>query len=454
MHPWGEDELRHADLGDKRLNKRFIWTVAKLAARPEASVPEACDGWAETKAIYRFWSSRVKPEAIRHVHQQSTLERDSGLATVLVVQDTTDVDFTHHPATQGLGYLDIVSHQGLKMHSALAVSVHGVPLGLLHQEVWARDAQELGKRHSRRQRETKEKESQRWLSALQATQEAVPQAVRTITIADQEADIYDLMVLPRRAGSELLIRACHDRRVSGEARYLWETIRRQPVLERYSLNLQRKEDKPARVATVGIRYGSVEIAPPRHRKRRAELKAVRLNVVLVEEEEPPAEEKPIRWLLLSTLPIDSLEAAKQAVHWYTFRWLIERYHYVLKSGCRVEHLQLETADRLQRALATYCVVAWRLLWLTYEARRAPDTPCDQILSTEEWQCLYSATHRSAKPPTKPPTLHEAVRWIAQLGGFLGRKHDGEPGVKTIWRGLARLNDIMVGWSLAHPQPST
>lgn len=452
MGSWAADELRHADLGDARLNKRLIKIVENIVANPEASVPQASGTWAETKATYRFWDlKQVTPEAIRRAHTASTAERVKACSTVLVVQDTTNLDFTSHPATKGLGYLDDVHLRGLKVHSALAVSGLGVPLGLVHQQVWIRDPEDLGKRPHRRKRELEEKESHRWLTALQATQEALPDGARIITVADQEGDIYDLMAAPRRAGHELLIRGCRDRRVGGDVPYMWDAMHSKPVQGRYTLSLQANQDRDAREALLTVRYGSVEIQPPHHHKRRARLQPITLNAILVEEEKPPEGIKPLRWLLLTTLAVDSLDAAKQVILWYSFRWLIERYHYVLKSGCHVEKLQLERADRIQRALATYCIVAWRLLWLAYEARRHPDVPCNQVLSKEEWLCLFRATHPSTALPEKPPSLREAVRWIAQLGGFLGRKPDGEPGVKTIWRGLRRLADIMIGWTMAHSQ---
>lgn len=455
MGSWAADELQHADLGDARLNRRLVKIVEKAAAHPESSVPEASDGWAETKATYRFWDlKQVTPEAIRRAHTESTAERVGACSTVLVVQDTTNLDFTRHAAVTGLGYLDAARLRGLKVHSALAVSGFGVPLGLVHQEVWIRDPEDLGKKPHRRSREIEEKESQRWLTALQATQEALPDEVRVITVADQEADIYDLMAAPRRIGHELLIRGCRDRRVGGDVPYMWDAMHSKPVQGHYTLWLQANEDREARNAELTVRYGGVEIQPPHHHKRRTQLRPITLNAILVEEEEPPAGVEPVRWLLLTTLVVDSLEAAKQLILWYGFRWLVERYHYVLKSGCHIEKLQLETADRIQRALATYCIVAWRLLWLTYEARRHPDAPCSGALSDEEWHCLFHATHPSTALPEHLPSLHEAVRWIAQLGGFLGRKRDGEPGVKTIWRGLRRLADIMIGWTMAQSQAPT
>ncbi len=172
-------------------------------------------------------------------------------------------------------------------------------------------------------------------------------------------------------------------------------------------------------------------------------------MVLAEEDAAPTGVRPVCWLLLATFPVITFDDAIRCVSYYSYRWLIERYHFVLKSGCGLEKLQLETGEGIHRALSTYCIVAWRLLWLTYEARRNPDLPCDRVLETHEWQSLYCCVHKTSIPPVTPPSLHEAVVLIARLGGFLGRKGDGEPGVKTIWRGLRRLHDIASGWQLSH-----
>lgn len=168
---------------------------------------------------------------------------------------------------------------------------------------------------------------------------------------------------------------------------------------------------------------------PSNRSDRASLPAIPVHMVLAEEDAPqqlPSGVKPVCWLLLATFPVETFDDAVRCLRYYSYRWLIERYHFVLKSGCGLEKLQLEAADRIHRALSTYCIVAWRLLWLTYEARYAPDSPCDRVLE-----------------------IHEAVVLIARLGGFLARKSDGEPGVKTIWRGLRRLHDIASTWALLH-----
>ena len=450
MLTWAAEELRFADLGDIRRNRRLMKIVEDLAAQPNASVPEASGDWAATKAAYEFWKSpRISADSIRTAAEKSTIERIRSHKIVLAIQDTTQLDLDHHPGTSGLGPTSHPEILGLMVHSTMAATPEGVPLGILDQIVWAREPDTVGKRHTRRQRDIQDKESQRWLTALATTQALVPQEVTVVTVADREADIYDLFVAPRPANAHLLIRVDHNRKVDHEAQYLQEAMRQVAPCGQLTLELQATEHRSARTATLTVRFATLAVQPPRHHPQRAKLKPVLVQFVLVEEENPPKGETPIHWLLLTTLPVTSFSDALGCVRSYTYRWLIERYHYVLKSGCRIEQLQLETASRLEKALATYSIVAWRLLWLTYQARVHPDTPCDTILEAHEWQSLYCTIHHTTTPPAQPPSLHQAVRWIAKLGGFLGRKSDKEPGVKTIWRGMRRLHDIAKTWQLIY-----
>jgi hypothetical protein len=450
MRSWAAEELRTVDLGDARRERRLVRLVEDLAEHPTGSVPHACGDWATTKAAYRFWDcDAVAPSAIREAHIEASAARVAAAERVLVLQDTTTLDFSAHPATAGLGPIEHPAHQGLLVHSALAVTLGGVPLGLMDQQVWARDPHTTGTRHTRRQRPTAAKESQKWLTTQTASQAAIADDVGIITVADREADIYDLFAQPRRAGSDLLVRAAHNRRVTHEARYLWEAVRASPLLGRHTVTVGRRTGQSPRDAHLTLRAVSLALLPPRHHQQRAACQPVPVSLVLAEEETPPAGVTPLRWLLITTLPVTTLAEATSCLDWYALRWLIERYHYVLKSGCRIEQLQLGTVERLQRALATYGIVAWRLLWLTYLARVAPETPADTVLEADEWRALSCAHHRQREPAPEPPTLAEAVRWIAQLGGFLGRRHDGEPGVQTIWRGLMRLADLTDMYRLLH-----
>ncbi len=442
MQEWVEKELKYLDLGDKRLNRRLKFSIDLLSQNPTASVPEACGDWAATKGLYRFWENpSVKAESIINAHSKKTLDRIKEHSLVLTIQDTTDLDFTAHPSTKGLGYLDSPLLSGLKVHHSMAVSSDGVPLGLLRQQVWTRDIKELGKKHKRHQKDIKDKESYRWLESFKATQNLIPSDITQITIADREADIFEFFALPRRPNDHLLIRATHNRRIKHPDKYLWDAIRKTEIKGKRIIKVERRKGQRQRKAELSVRFATFTLLPPDYLKNKHE--PIEVQVILAEEENPPEGVKAISWLLITTLPVNSFEDAIQCIIWYTYRWLIERYHYVLKSGCKLEELQLETGERLQRALATYSIVAWYLLWLIYESRVNPNRQCDTVLEEDEWKVLCIEMHNKGilkEIPNKPPSLQEAVRWIAMLGGFLGRKSDGNPGVKTLWRGYRRLQE--------------
>ena len=211
------------------------------------------------------------------------------------------------------------------------------------------------------------------------------------------------------------------------------------------IEIPERPKRQARTATMAVRWLSLEVQAPCHGPKRP---SVRLTFILVEEIDPPPGEKPVRWILATTLSVESLQDALQCVQWYAYRWTIERFHFVLKSGCKIEERQLETVEAMERAIPIFSIVAWRLLWLTLQARETPEAPCTMILAEFEWKSLCAAIHGPRRIPATPPSLREAARMIAQLGGFLGRKGDGEPGPQTLWRGLRRLYDLSRGWLLA------
>lgn len=451
---WALSEVGAAPLGDPRRTRRLATLLGDLAVRPGDGLPAACASPAATKAAYRFLdNAAIDAEAILEAHIAATTERLQTQPTILAVQDTTSLDFTAHPALIGAGPLAHPARQGLWVHSVLGVTADGPPQGLLDQQIWAREPATTGKRHTRRQRPTSEKESQRWLAAQAATQAAVPDGAHVITVADREADIYDLFALERPARTDVLIRATHNRAIREEAQYLWDAVQATPVGDVVPVAVGRRADREPREALLTLRWTPVTVLPPRNRPGRGTLAPVPLVAILAEEPVPPPGQPPIRWLLLTTLPVDSGEAALQCVRWYAQRWLVERYHYALKSGCRIEALQVRTTARLTRALALYAIVAWRLLWLTYLARADPAAPCTVALSDVEWPVLMVAVHRTAGLPPRPPPLGQAVRWLAQLGGFQNRAGDGDPGLKVLWRGVRRLEDLTLGWQLARAFPT-
>jgi hypothetical protein len=447
---WAWDETSTSWLADPRLDLRLSRMLEGFAQHPEASCPEAL-GRAGAKAAYRFWNNeRVHAEEVLAPHADQTEQRSMAYPVVLVAQDTSEINLTDHPATRGTGYLGAPHCRGLLLHSLLAVSPTGVPLGVIRQFTWVRPVQQLGKRHQRRKTALKDKESQRWLDGLTATAERFAHHAHAVLMGDRESDIFDLFAMPRPGNIDLLVRVCREkRRVEHPARYLDRALEAEPVRGHVQIEILARANRQARRATMAVRWLSLEVCAPCHGPKRP---GVRLNFILIEEIKPPQGEKPVRWLLATTLPVETLEDALRCVQWYAYRWTIERFHFVLKSGCKIEERQLETVAAMERAIPLFSIVAWRLLWLTLQARETPDAPCTMILEEFEWKALcVTVLAGPRRLATKPPTLREAVRLIAQLGGFLGRKCDGEPGPQTLWRGLRRLHDIARGWRAGQRQ---
>jgi len=447
---WVWPEVSGADFGDVRWSNRLVRMVEAFSRRPAASVPEACGSIGQAKAVYRFWSEEaVTPSKILEPHIERTRERAAEHSVVLAVQDHTEMDFSTHRKTEGLGYFKKKYQRGMLLHNVLAVSSEGLPLGVLHQEYWTRDAEQFGKRTKRDRKVTADKESQTWLTGLAAVEATLPDHPCVVVVADREADLYDLYVQPRREGMHLLIRVRDwKRRVNHPARHLGAAMRAQEVRAHVEVEIPRTDLLPGRRVRLSLRWASLEVLRPSNHPDRSAPKSLTLWFLLAEEEHPEPNTKPICWLLASSRAIETLENALQSLCWYTYRWRVEQFHFVLKSGCRVEQLQLETASRLQKAISTYSIVAWRLLQMTYQARRTPEICCLDVLPSLPWEVLHHATHQNQPLPEKPPSLEKAVRWIARLGGFLDRKSDGHPGVKTLWRGWRRLEDLAAGYHLA------
>ena len=455
---WVMNEFAQADLPDERHRWRLQMMTTAFAQKPTAPIPEACPSWAEAKGAYRFLANdRILAGAIRAAHQQATLQRVQTQPVVLAVQDTTTLNYSTHPQTEGLGPLGSHSPKviGLLLHSTLAITPGGQPLGFLHNAVRAR----RGVTVHRHQRQLADKESYKWVESLAACQKLAPlcPATRLVNMADREGDLYDLFAqalsVPDPSKVHLLVRARHDRPLADSKRTLWQAVGRQPVAVTLAILVGRRGDQPSRTAKLDIRFCPVRLKAPQSKTSRPE---VSLWAVEARESSPtPKGHARILWRLLTTLPVNDAPSAVEKVRWYAQRWQIEVLHKVLKSGCQIEQRQLETAQRLERVLAVDLVVAWRILALCKAARELPDDPVSQWLPQAQWQALFCYVHRQTTPPKNIPSVREAVRWIAQLGGFLARKNDGPPGTKTLWRGLQQLNAMTQMWQLfQHQERST
>lgn len=441
--------------GDMRLDKRLAQLTEQMSSMSAANLSQILTDWASLKAGYRFVNNeRVSHRGIIETEQQATVQRieaDTN-AILLAVQDTTTFNFAGRAALAGLGVLEDNQTPGFFAHSTLAVSEQGVPLGLLGQQVWSRPQNLERDKEAHKQKPITEKESFKW---LQSVHQLPDLSKRVVTVCDREADVYELFQEAADQGVDYVVRASRNRRLE-DAPLLRDHLGQISAADTYTLTVQRQVNQSEREARVELRYTTVTLLPPKRPKSAAvmTLHPITVQVVEVKEGDPPADVKEaIHWILLTTLPVHNLDDAYRIVRYYTYRWLVERFHFVLKSGgCDFEASQLRTVEALHRLLGLCSRVAWRLLWMTYQARQTPDEPCTTALTDTEWQALTAFTNRSRQPNANPPTLRQAVRAIAKLGGFIGRKSDGEPGVKTLWRGWQRLQDIVATWELFHPPP--
>jgi hypothetical protein len=455
---WAEQELGEVDLGDRRLNKRLVSIAQAFYARPQANIPQACQTRAETKAAYRFMDhSETSMETILEPHYQATVARMSREAVILAVQDTTSLNYTAHPATENLGPIGYRQDRGigLLLHNTMAFNREGTPLGLLDVQCWARDGADFGKKKRRHSLPIEEKESYKWLVSFRKVAEAQKQCPQSmvVSVGDREADIYELfeLALSDPSGPRLLIRAEQDRLLAEGQGHLWNKMAQQEVAGIQEIHVPRQKNRPARVARLEVRFAKVTLKPPQRKKGRNELP---LWAVWAREAEEPAEGERIEWMLLTTCAVTTFDEAIEKLAWYTIRWGIEVYHRTLKSGCKVEERQLGHADRIETCLGVDMVVAWRIFHLAKLGRETPDVPCTVFFEEAEWKALVAHITQNPKPPDHPPTLREAMRMVASLGGFLGRKGDGEPGTKSLWLGLQRLDDLSSMWKLLTTIPNS
>jgi hypothetical protein len=446
---WAEVEFGQCALGDERLTRRLVTLAQDFYAQPTASIPQACGGdRAKTKAAYRFLDNgRTTMQALLDPHYRATEARMATHQVVLAVQDSTSLNYTAHPATEGLGPIgSSVTAIGLQVHSTLAMTTDGTPLGFVDVQAWARDANAFGQRKTSKKRALEDKESVKWLNSYKATakvQERLPETM-IVSVGDREADIFDLFILERdsASGPKLLMRAMQNRCVKSEQGHLWPTLEAQPPAGLQIIQVPRQGNRPARTAELAVRFAKVELIRPNRCRGKGN---VSVWAVLAREEQAPEGVTPLEWMLLTTVPVETFDQAIERLGWYTQRWTIEVLHRILKSGCQVENRQLGHADRIEACLAIDLVVAWRIHHLNKLGRESPDIPCTVYFEDAEWKALVALSTNNPVPPPQPPTLRQAIRLTARLGGFLGRKGDGEPGTQTLWLGLQKLEAATAMW---------
>lgn len=482
LAPWVAEEMKSADLKDKRLNERLEEVLSALGERPTASIPAACGGHAETAAAYRFFDNqKVTFERVLASHCERTQERVSAQPVVLLVQDTTELDFTRpEQPMEGAGFLDASTRRGAFLHPLIAFTADGTPLGTCWAKAWTRDEPIDESRREyeqrRKHRPLAEKESLRWIEGLQQAREVAQAAPQTqcICIADSEADIFELFAEPRgERPVHWIVRACQDRAIVAEeterdadseaetARRLRAAVEQQPALFTQEINVrgrrteygcertQRKQPRESRQTQVEVRAATVVLRAPQ-RPGGSKLPPATVNVVQVREVAPPDGDVPVEWLLVTTLPIGTPEEVRAIIGYYTVRFLIEVLFHVLKSGCRVEDRRFQHIDRMLPCVAVYLIVAWRTLMLCRLGRSCPDLDCEAVFDPAEWKSVWMTVKRQPIP-RRPPPLKEMIPLIAQLGGYVNYPNRKDPpGPQTVWLGLQRMYDLALAWNTFGP----
>jgi len=441
------------DLGDQRLSKRYASILKKATQQPQLSFPAICKNWHQTKALYRFFDHpRVTADKILAHHYQQTLahlEQMDHCNDMLCLQDTSDLCYNHHPSKQDLGKMHFSIERGLRIHPTIAMTAHGINLGLIHAHMWTRDKDKTYKTaQQRRQIPLEEKESHRWITSYRAVCKvaaAFPQKT-FFSIADRESDLYDLFLEATQRQVKnvyFLIRMAQNRNTTQHGVKLRTSLDKAPELGQASFRYKKTGGRH-RLVKQRIKVRQVELSAP---VARAHLPRVRVYALLAQEIAPPNGCKPIEWLLLTDYPIGSLKQAEKLLRYYTLRWEIETFFKVLKSGCKVEELRLETYKRLTAGLSLYMLVSCQIMLLLKLGRAYPELPSDILFSRYEIQGVYWAIHGKS-PPVGVPSLGTIVSCIAQLGGYLNRKRDPCPGPKALWVGLQQLRTLALGFELA------
>ena len=456
---WAAEEMKGAKLGDQRQVKSVIRICAAVAAQPDLSL-SAASGPAVRQAAHRIFEHEdTSVESLLAGHFETTAARAAELPLVLIAQDTTAFVYGQSqivglaPINQG------TKSQALYAHSALALTTGGTPLGVWHLSLWGA-VDEAKSSAEGRARARENKASWKWFEGLEAVASRLPAGCEGVLIQDRESDIFDFLAAERPPRLHLLLRAAQDRRVeyetsgvsAGETRtergLLFAVAAGAPLLGHCRVTVAAKPAsggrpaQPARQAELTVRATEVRVERPR---KHTETAVADVPVWLLEAAEinPPEGVEPVRWVLITTLPLPDLEAACRVLGYYSRRWLIERLHYTLKSGLGAEKLQIDDAVSLAHALALYYVIAWRLLFLTHTAREHPDAPATTVLDADEIEVLEAFVGKAVR------TAAEAVLAVARLGGYEHYQNAPPPGVKTLWRGQVRLDGMRLGWQLAH-----
>jgi len=437
------EEFKDMGFGDKRIDRRMEKSVEMMSKKSEESILSSCITRHDAKGFYAMLGNdKFSFEQVSDRSRKETIKRiiESGVSEVLLPQDTTNVNMNGHKKTEGLGYCSEYT-KGVQVHSCLALMPDGTNLGLVAQQYGTREqAKQEESKEDRKKRTIEDKESYRWLETVREAKEAMPENVRGIIICDREGDFYELYADMLTLETMFIVRMSQDRAMTEDMRAM-QQIRRTQACGEMEMTIPRdtRANTKARTAKMEVAYCTVAVAKPK-RVRADVPKQLVLTLVRVTEIVESGEG--IEWLLVTNMPVESPEEAMKIVEYYAHRWKIERFHYILKSGCQVEKIQQRTYDRILPVLLIYSVIAAFILAVTYFARSMPDAPCDLFLADDEWKILYRLVTRDPNPPAKPYSIKTAVDFLGELGSFKHAPSDGDYGVKSVWKGLLKLFDAL------------
>jgi hypothetical protein len=456
---WFDGEVAGCSLADERLNKRLRKLLAQIGSAMGQSIPLVCQDWANAKAAYRFFSNdRVSEADILAGHFQATHARAAATdGPLLVLHDTTEFSYQRErPDAIGItkainsgrdkaGRLRSHTVCGILMHSSLAVTTEGLPLGLTAVKFWTRKkfkgTAALKKKINPTRVPIEQKESIRWLENLRQSTELLSNPGRCVHIGDRESDIYELFCAAQQIGTHFVVRTCVDR-LAGEGDHtIADEMEEVAVKGLHCVEVRDGNGDPDE-AVLEIRYRKIKVLPPIGKQNR--YPALSLTVIHAEERGTPKNRKKIDWKLITDLPVQSRKDAIGKLEWYALRWKIEVFHKILKSGCRAEEAKLRTAQRLANLIAVYCILSWRVFWITMLNRSSPDASPTLALTEAEIGLLDHLVKDKARTPLRRRTLSRYLIKIARLGGYLERANDPPPGNMVMWRGLSRLTDIGLG----------
>lgn len=458
MH-WTEREVDEAAFKDARLGRRCAEVLKQMGDAMGESIPYACQDWANTKAAYRFLSNaRVDEADILSGHFAATRARcDAFEGPILLLQDTTELSY-QRANVKAIGITKRVNSGrdkqgrvrphtvcGMLMHSSLAVTTQGLPLGLAAVKFWTRKKFKGTAALKRKINPTRvpieQKESVRWLENFRQSIELLGQPTRFVHVGDRESDIFELYCLTRDLGSHFLVRACVDRLAGDGGHTIADEMDTTTLKGLHRIEVRTANGEMTKVA-LEIRFKRMIVQPPIGKQKR--YPPLDLTVIHATERGAPKGRKPIVWKLITDLPVRGRAEAIEKIDWYAMRWKIETFHKVLKSGCQAEASKLRTAERLANLMAVFCILSWRVLWLTMLARAEPQASPSIAFTENEVALLDLLISDTGNRQAKQGTLSFYLIKLARLGGYLARAGDPPPGTIVIWRGLSRLIDIEIG----------